>query len=462
MEETLDRHGAVHNATWLPFREVIATEKIFSSACFDLLHLRDATPYYKLLTIDDNFSEDINAHLGVFCDILINTSREIIRLTEKYHMPLTLSDLDHSLFDEVVIEGKLKSTRRIRRGKDIHHKAIYLATAFLNVSPDFHIIEAVNCIKKDTLKGCIPDHINEEKLRLLKARFHNLQSTYDTYLHKTDLEKDDTDLLILRGHISVIFHLLCSATDLSHYYERHILNADHTLIRKTFIPLQKEKSVSIIINFFIRYTNQYFSAAKDLCKKIIRQYAEVGEISLPIPVYRGFHVRPSTLVAKIVLHYGSDVKMKIGNEEYDASSPLELFRVNEKINAEKRNDINRLIDSQIMLSDLTPSNIGEWAKKIQLVMLDLMDSQKIILYENNLSLEGNTPQQGETPREFFKRILTIFLASGKIDIHSDMKVTFIGDKRVLADLKILAENGYGEDKYGNNIMLPPKLPYLKR
>ncbi len=462
MEETLDRHGAVHNAAWLPFREVIADTKILSSACFDLLHLENAAPSYKLLNIDNDFSGDIRKYLRVFSSVLTAVSREILKWTEKYHMKFTVSLLTKNLFEEVTVPGKLKSTRKTRRGKDIHHKAIYLATAFLNVSPDFHIIEAAHCLHKDSVKDCIPDHINEENLRLLKARFHNLQSTYDTYLYKTDLEKDDTDLLTLRGHISIIFHLLCSATELSHYYERHILNADRTLIRKPFIPLQKAQTLDIIINFFIRYTNQYFSAAKDLCKTIIKQYAEVGEISLPIPIYRGFHVRPSTLVAKIVLHYGSDVTMRIGDEVYDASSPLELFRVNEKINAEKRNYINGLIDSRVMLNELTPANIGQWAKKIQMIMLDLMESQKIILYENNLSLEGNTPQQGESPREFFKRILSIFLASGKIDIHSDMHVTFTGDKRVLADLEILAKNGYGEDKYGNNIMLPPKLPYLKR
>lgn len=462
MEETLDRHGAVHNTTWLPFREVIATERIFSSACFDLLHLKNAVPYYKLLKIDYNFNEDIENNLDSFFHILVDTSREILKLAEKHKLNPKIVELDCTLFREEHIEGRLESNRKTRGRIDVHHKAIYLATAFLNLSPEVHIIEAVHCKKNQNLKNCIPDQINEEKLRMLKARFHNLQSTYDTYLHKTDLEKEDTDLLTLRGHISIIFHLLCSATDLSHYYERHILNADHSLIRKTFIPLHKGRNLDMIINFFIRYTHQYFSAAKNLCKSIIKQYAEIGEIKLPIPVYRGFHVRPSTLVAKIVLHYGSDVRMRIGEEEYDASSPLELFRVNEKINAEKRKHINQLIDSKVLLGELNMSNADQWPKKIQLVMLDLMDSQKIILYESNLSLEGNTPEDGETPKEFFKRLLAIFLASGKIDIHSDIQVTFIGDKRVLADLKILADNGYGEDKYGNNIMLPTELPYLKR
>ena len=40
--------------------------------------------------------------------------------------------------------------------------------------------------------------------------------------------------------------------------------------------------------------------------------------------------------------------------------------------------------------------------------------------------------------------------------------TFRGDRRVLADLELLAANGYGEDAYGNNIALPPELSYLRR
>ena len=43
-----------------------------------------------------------------------------------------------------------------------------------------------------------------------------------------------------------------------------------------------------------------------------------------------------------------------------------------------------------------------------------------------------------------------------------MEVHFEGDKRVLADLEILAECGYGEDSYGNNTILPEELSYIRR
>jgi hypothetical protein len=43
-----------------------------------------------------------------------------------------------------------------------------------------------------------------------------------------------------------------------------------------------------------------------------------------------------------------------------------------------------------------------------------------------------------------------------------LNITFVGDKRVLADIEILAHHGYGEDSFGNNIPLPKALAYLRR
>ena len=46
--------------------------------------------------------------------------------------------------------------------------------------------------------------------------------------------------------------------------------------------------------------------------------------------------------------------------------------------------------------------------------------------------------------------------------RTDLTVTFIGDKRVLADVDALARHGYGEDAFGNNVLLPRELSYLRR
>ena len=54
------------------------------------------------------------------------------------------------------------------------------------------------------------------------------------------------------------------------------------------------------------------------------------------------------------------------------------------------------------------------------------------------------------------------LATGQIDIQTDLNIAFTGDKRVLSDLELLARSGYGEDSFGNNVTLPKELAYLRR
>ena len=84
---------------------------------------------------------------------------------------------------------------------------------------------------------CFPNPISEDNLRYLKVRFHCLQSLYDTYVSETEIEYLDEDLPPLRGHISIVFHLLEIATYLVHYYERHlnVHTGDSTLRRKPVI-----------------------------------------------------------------------------------------------------------------------------------------------------------------------------------------------------------------------------------
>ena len=462
MEETMDTYGSQHNTSWAKLRETVAAGKLFSSVCYDVLHLKAAAPHYNLLPIQGDFLGELDKVLESLRRALVIISGELLFCVEKHSLNYTPTVPSREEFQETMLNGRLKSNRKARKLSRTDQTLVYLATSFLNLSADVDIIEAGNCVSRKDYAECIPDQISEEKLRLVTARFHNLQSSYDTYLSKSDEEHRNPDLLTLRGHVSIIFHLLNSATLFSHYYERHILDHRISLLETPFLPMPVVQHLSLMIDFFIRFSDQYFEAAKTLCRNIIADYSEKSQISVYIPRYRGFHVRPSTLIAKIVIHYGSHVIMDLEGQEYDASSPLELFRVNETINSEKRKYINVLAASESLLHELEGLSRNKWPEKIQLVILKLMDRGEIVLYDQNLSMEGTLPDTEETPEEFFRRIIAQFLASGKIDIHKEFTVTFRGDKRVLMDLKILAEQGYGEDKFGNNIMLPPELSYLRR
>ena len=156
--------------------------------------------------------------------------------------------------------------------------------------------------------------------------------------------------------------------------------------------------------------------------------------------------------------------MTLGNNEYNAAMPLELFRANEEINHVKRQSVaEHLVKHKLIAQDINALYDTPLMKKIlRIVFLDLLEKQRIMIYDNNFSFEDLTPLENETLGEFAKRGIALYLAMGKIDIVSDAKVIFRGDKRVLEDIEILAENGYGEDKFGNNIVLPPALSYLRR
>lgn len=95
-------------------------------------------------------------------------------------------------------------------------------------------------------------------------------------------------------------------------------------------------------------------------------------------------------------------------------------------------------------------------------MLALAERGKLVMYEQPLKLpEGICGSEGT----LFEKVTSEagrLLAMGQIDISIEMKAQFVGDKRVLDDIQVLAETGYGEDSFGNNIPLPKKLSYLRR
>jgi hypothetical protein len=214
------------------------------------------------------------------------------------------------------------------------------------------------------------------------------------------------------------------------------------------------------MSYSITHISLYIGCAENLCRQMLKRYAEIGQVEVSVPPYRGFHVRPATLISKLVLHYGSEVQMRLDDEVYNASSPLELFRANEKINAQKR----KFLASEIVrLKLVTDWATGKDMKTIvRDVVLTLAEKSRLIMYEQPLQPpdELAIAKQGTMLEKVIEQVSQLF-ALGKIDIDTDLIVTFIGDKRVLADIKLLAESGYGEDNFGNNVPLPERLAYLR-
>ena len=97
---------------------------------------------------------------------------------------------------------------------------------------------------------------------------------------------------------------------------------------------------------------------------------------------------------------------------------------------------------------------------LELVM-QLAEQGKLILYQNPLHLSDEFNPEGIVLETVTKEIARL-QATGQLDIKTELHIAFTGDKRVLSDLELLANSGYGEDHLGNNIALPKELAYLHR
>ncbi|MFC1764587.1 HPr family phosphocarrier protein [Planctomycetota bacterium] len=460
LEELLDTYDARNNCRWCSFRSVTAAIKQFSDVGYELLHIKHALPAYRLLPIEENIEQATWKTLLFTGDLIMKAAQRMLDQAELLGLPVPRKDFDDSTFREQLPPGRLDRNCGTRRKEPVSKMVTMLATDFLNLAADSKDVRAAGRACEEEYKTYLEDAVREETLRNLELRFHNLQSQYDTHVAGSQAERQDESLLVLRGHISVVFHLLKTATVFAHYFERHGSKKTCQLAYSREPLVNVDALIKVLMTYSIQLLSVLIACAEHLCRDMLQRYAEVGTIILEIPPYRGFHVRPSTLISKLVLHYGSEVRMKLGEEVYDARMPLELFRANEKINAQKR----RWLNMEIVEKNLVPEDNAhdDYASTVRGVVLAVAEGGRLIMYEQPLQLPEQPARHDGTLVERVIAEVTRLLALGKIDVNCEIPVEFCGDKRVLADIELLAQAGYGEDKFGNNIPLPDNLRYLRR
>jgi hypothetical protein len=459
MEELLDAYGARTNCRWCAFRSLTAAIKLFSDLGYELLHIQHVLPAYRVLPIERDFVKATEEALGFTGDALLQAARQMLVMAGRLGLPVPSGYMEDRSYAEHLPPGRLTHECGARRRETVSETVTLLATAFLNLAAESEDVCSASKAKPQEYAAYASNQTSEEKLRSLEFRFHNLQSLYDTYVSDTEVEKLDTDLAVLRGHISVVFHLLTTATLFSHYYERHVSKQPCDSAGWQESLVSAETLLGVLMNYSIVHINLYIRSAERLCRDMLKRYAEVGQLEVPAPRYRGFHVRPCTLIAKVVLHYGSDIQMRLDDEVYDASAPLQLFRANEKINAQKRRWLAaEIVRLKLVVEEMRKGSISDIVRD---VVGALAERSKLILYEQPIQLPEEPARKEGMMLEQVTEEIGRLLAMGKIDVDTMLMVKFVGDKRVLADIKLLAESGYGEDHLGNNVPLPEKLGYLR-
>ena len=179
IEELLDAYGAKNNNDWYTLRLLTAAIKLFSNVSYELLHIRHVLPAYQLLPIEQDFNVATEKIMDFTAGILLEASDRILQQASKLDLEIPINRRTQC-YDEQLPQGQLPPNRAARELKTVSETVKLLASAFLNLAEESGLVNAATDItpKGDTIN--IPEIITEEKLRLLKLRFHTLQSLYDT------------------------------------------------------------------------------------------------------------------------------------------------------------------------------------------------------------------------------------------------------------------------------------------
>lgn len=363
LEDFLDDHGARTNKIWVYFGELVASARNFGRVAYTLLHILRRYNFYSLENSQiTDFLPNAKNTLVFLNQSIISIFEEIKKECKKLGLHLPNEKISDEDFQEINPTKVLPHNIDEEEGVDEKKNSVKIATDYLNLVKRFPLSEFKKLFAPQELENIIPCKVSEDKLREFQYSIHNLQSIYDTYIKNTILESENPALKKLRGYIAISLHLLEMACWLSHFYERHESKIRHEKTKKKIEKIiNKEQLLESTLNFSLYYAYAYLLEGAEQARSILETYTEIDRIELKVPEGLGFHLRPSTLVAKIVNYHGTPVTMIVKDKRFNASSPIELMWAGGMLKREKINTIifegdKRVLQDLKILSDV---NYGE-------------------------------------------------------------------------------------------------------
>ena len=369
LEDFLDFHGAKKNKDWVFYRQLSATIRHLSLACYSQRHTLNRLTFYHLEGFDlELFHQEAVDTLKIIQDSIRLAVPVILDEAERLDICIPESAYSLNYFPGISssehLDPNIDDTANVT---DHQRKNLTrIASEFLEVVKDFEQYAFFERYDLKTINELVPVKINEVIIRSYEMRIHNIQSSFDSYVVNLRTSSETRLLDQLRSHFSIVFHILQVMGRLLHFYERHLYDVGFKHVyRDTSIALGELIDPDVLldraVNFCLFYAGKFLSSGREVASKVLNENMESSTIEVGIPKDRGFHSRPSLLVAKIVQHYGGEVKLQVGEDQFDASSVLDIQWAGGKINKEQ---IERVIftgDSRALndLEILAGVNYGE-------------------------------------------------------------------------------------------------------
>jgi phosphotransferase system HPr-like phosphotransfer protein len=355
------------NTEWVLYRELCATVRHLCLACYSQRHVINRFDFYEFEQgRHETFRLESLDTIRIIQDSLRLAVPVILQEAVRLNIALPTTGYDISYFPSIPSSKHLVHNIDDFSEKDQQRKNLTrIASEFLEVVKDFEPFSFYERYDLKKIRELVPEKINEVIIRSFEMKVHNIQSSFDSYVVYSR-SGENIVLDQLRSHFSIVFHILQVMGRLLHFYERHLYDVGFKDVYKQV----SESLASIIdpdvlldraVNFCLFYAWRFLSSGKEVALRILNQNMETSSIVVGIPKDRGFHSRPSLLVAKIVQHYGGEVKMMVAGDEFDASSVLDIQWAGGKIKKEEIEEVTFTGDSRALndLAILAGVNYGE-------------------------------------------------------------------------------------------------------
>ena len=360
VEDFLDFHGGKNNKDWYLYRELSAAVRHLSLGGYSQNHIMNRLAFYDL----PNSGEFAAAGQKTFDFITLclrRISPVILETAAELRIAIPKDSFHSSDFPGVTTNQQLEYNIDDVNSDQQEKNIVKIANGFLSIASNFDQLGFYEPFSMEKIRLIVPEKVNEVEIRRFEMLVHNLQSSFDTYVIHGGFRRGKRKLKQLRGYFSCVFHLLQIIGRLLHFYERHLHEAGYKNIYKKVQErlselVDPETLLDRTINYGLYYVCHYLNTGKKLAKEILNENIDRSSVRVGIPVKRGFHLRPSLLVAKIVQEYGGQVEMCVDSDRFDASSVLDIQWAGGKIAKEQikevvfEGDVRALRDIQILAS----------------------------------------------------------------------------------------------------------------
>ena len=343
LEDFLDFHGAKNNKNWYFYRELAATVRHLSLAANFQKHISNRLVFYDLEDMGD-FSKEGESTLKFLTSALTKMAPVILKEARRLKIPTAKALFSSADFPSVVTDEMLDYDIDDKDKDQQKKNIVKISSEFLNIATSFDQLKFYEPYRHKEILAIVPNKVNEVEIRRYEMLVHNLQSSFDTYVIHGGFRFGNRELKRLRGHFSVVFHLLQMVGRLLHFYERHLHAAGYkNTYKKVQVKLSNLVNSKLLldrtINYGLFYACHFFAIGIELAQKILNENIERATIKVGVPVKLGFHSRPCLLVAKIVQNYGGQVELCVGSDRFDASSVLDLQWAGGKIQKENLTEV---------------------------------------------------------------------------------------------------------------------------